>query len=239
VIVTAGTWDCPWAKLLADGGRMVVPVIVATYTRSVTFTRHADQWDGANPVVYGFVTLQGTGAGYEQRAHIGGGTVHLSVEGGEALDPGALEQALAGARTEIWTGVAVADTEPFDTLNMHLATSDQRAGTIWKAAGSELVTPAAHWFTPALVMPGTFAYLTSRASGTPDEQRSEFGVHACSLRAAELAGQLARHVQQWDRSRRHGPGPDFTLYPADAGVTPPANGKVFTRRHVQISLTWP
>jgi protein-L-isoaspartate(D-aspartate) O-methyltransferase len=104
---------------------------------------------------------------------------------------------------------------------------------------TELVTPAARWFTPALIEPATFAYLTSRASGTPHERRSEFGVHAHGRRAAELAGQLARHVQQWDRGRRHGPGPRFTLYPADAGVTPPANGKVFTRRHVQISLTWP
>jgi protein-L-isoaspartate(D-aspartate) O-methyltransferase len=165
--------------------------------------------------------------------------VHLSVEGDETLDCGALDQALAGDRTEIWTGVTVADTEPFDTLNMHLASADEHAGTIWKAAGSELVTPAAHWFTPALVMPGSFAYLTSRASGMPGEQRSEFGVHACGTHAAELAGQLARHIQQWDRGRRHGPGPGFTLHPADAGVTPPAGDKVFTRRHVQISLTWP
>jgi protein-L-isoaspartate(D-aspartate) O-methyltransferase len=148
VMVTVGAWDCPWAALLADGGRMVVPLIVATCTRLVTFTRHGDRWDGQNPVVCGFVTLQGAGAGYEQRAHIGGGTVHLSTEGSAILDPSALEQALAGDRTELWTGVTVGDAEPFDTLNLHLATSDDRAGTTWKTLGSELVTPAAHWFTP-------------------------------------------------------------------------------------------
>jgi protein-L-isoaspartate(D-aspartate) O-methyltransferase len=59
VIVTAGAWDCPWARLLADGGRLVVPLIVATYTRSVTFTRHGDRWDGENPVVCGFVPPAG------------------------------------------------------------------------------------------------------------------------------------------------------------------------------------
>jgi hypothetical protein len=53
-------------------------------------------------------------------------------------------------------------------------------------------------------MPGTFAYITSRATGTPDEQRSEFGVHAHGPRAAKLDSQFARHVQQWDRGQGHG-----------------------------------
>jgi hypothetical protein len=48
----------------------------------------------------------------------------------------------------MWTGVTVAGTEPYGTLNMHLATSDERAGTIRKAADSEPVTPADQWFTP-------------------------------------------------------------------------------------------
>jgi protein-L-isoaspartate(D-aspartate) O-methyltransferase len=236
IIVTVGAWDCPWAGLLAEGGRMVVPVIVATYTRSVTFTRHGDRWDGENPFVCGFVTLQGAGGGYEQRAHLGGQTVHLSVEGGPALDHAALDQALADARIETWTGVTIDDHVGSDTLNMHLAVSDDRAGNIWKDPDSDLVTLAYRWYTPALVEPDSFAYLTSRA--TSAERQSELGVHAHGPRARELAGQLTRHIREWDKGRRHQPGPGFTLYPVGTMVAAPSEGKIFTRRHVQIAVTW-
>jgi protein-L-isoaspartate(D-aspartate) O-methyltransferase len=59
VIVTVGVWDAPWARLLSEGGRIVVPVMIATFSRSVTFTRTGDVWTGDNPVVCGFVMLQG------------------------------------------------------------------------------------------------------------------------------------------------------------------------------------
>lgn len=109
IIVTVGAWDTPWAQLLTEGGRMVVPIIVATHTRSVTFTRRGNRWDGTNPVVCGFVTMQGAGYGYDQNVHLGGQKVHVSVEGGPALDHDALERALAGAMKEAWTGVTKDD----------------------------------------------------------------------------------------------------------------------------------
>jgi hypothetical protein len=115
-------------------GRMVVPVMVVTFTRSVTFTRRGDVWTGENPVVCGFVPLQGSGTGWDQQAQLGGGTVHLNVEGGPALDVNALDRALAGDRTETWTGT--------DTLNMHLAVTDDRAGNIWTSPGCDLVKMA-------------------------------------------------------------------------------------------------
>lgn len=102
------------------------------------------------------------------------------------------------------------------------------------------MTLAARWFTPALVEPDSFAYLTSRqVSDAPDERRSEFGVHAHGPRARELAGQLTCHTREWDTGRRHQPGPGFTLYPAGAAVAAPAHSRIFTRRHTQIAVTWP
>jgi protein-L-isoaspartate(D-aspartate) O-methyltransferase len=127
--------------------------------------------------VCGFVTLQGADTGWEQRAHSGDRTVHLSIEGGPSLDHGLLGQALAGARAETWTGVTIDDGAGSDTLNMHLAASDSRAGNICKDPESNLVALAYRWYTPALVDPDSFAYLPCRASGTAEEHRSEFGVH--------------------------------------------------------------
>lgn len=67
----------------------------------------------------------------------------------------------------------------------------------------------------------------------------ELGVHAHDPCAAEMARQFAQQVREWDCGPQHGPWPDFTLYPADAEVAPPASGTIFTRRHVQIALAWP
>jgi protein-L-isoaspartate(D-aspartate) O-methyltransferase len=181
--------------------------------------------------------MQGAGTGYEQRVTLAG-EVHLAVESGPALSQDALSRALAGPRTEIWSGVTVNNGESHDTLNLHLATVEDRAGTIWKEPDSDLVTPAARWYTPALVESGSFAYLTARPADVPGQRRSEFGVHAYGQRARELEDQLTRRIQEWDTGRRHHQAPGFTLYPAGATVASPADGKIFTRRHTQIALTW-
>jgi protein-L-isoaspartate(D-aspartate) O-methyltransferase len=240
VLVTVGVYDAPWARLLREGGRMVVPIMVASSTRSVTFVRRGDQWDGGEPVVCGFVPLQGAGTGYDQDAWIGGRTVHLTTEGGPILDQAALDMALSGERTETWTGITSADLAGFFDINLHLAITDARAGLIRREPDTDLIVPAANWFTPSLITPDSFAYLTIRsASGNPEERLREFGVHAHGPKAAGLAADLVDHVRQWEQRRRAGTGPAFTLYLADADITAPACGKIFTRKHVQIVVEWP
>lgn len=213
IVVTVGSWDCPWAKLLTEGGRMVVPIIVATHTRSVVFTRHGDRWDGENPVVCGFISSKGACTGYEQRVTLTG-RVHLAVEGGAALSEDALGRALETDRDEVWTSVTSDDWKGFFSLNLYLAIADDRAGMVWNEPGSELVKTAARWFTPALIEADSFAFVTSRhVSDVPDERISEFGVHAHGPHAPQLAREMASHVQEWDHGPRHQPGPTYTLYP--------------------------
>jgi protein-L-isoaspartate(D-aspartate) O-methyltransferase len=239
IVVTAGSWDCPWAKLLAEGGRLVVPLIVATYTRSVTFTRHGDRWDGDNPIVCGFIASTGACTGYQQQVTLAG-KVHLAVEGGPALRQDGLSEALAGSRAEAWTAVTLEDFTGFFTLNLYLATTEDRAGMIWQEDGSDLAKPAARWFTPALIEADSFAYLTSRrVSNARDERFSELGVHAHGPNAGDLARQLAGRVREWDHGPRNQHGPVYTLYPAGIPVPAPPAGKTFLRRHVQITLAWP
>ncbi|MGI5293062.1 methyltransferase, FxLD system [Nonomuraea polychroma] len=244
IIVTVGVWDCPWGHLLAPGGRMVVPLRFAGLTRSITFVRDGDRFVGLEPTVCGFVPAQGAGAHQEQVAALDGGAVTLTIDTGPALDIAALDQALTGDRSEVWTGVTVNGGEAFDTLGLWMTTVDDTFGLIWRDPdrANDLVNPALRWFCPALVTPDTFAYLTLREVHRDKETgkgRYEFGIYGHGRRRAELAQQFLAHVQTWDRDWRQCPGPDFTLYPADAVVPAPAIGRVFRKRHSQLVMVWP
>ncbi|WP_327093022.1 methyltransferase, FxLD system [Nonomuraea sp. NBC_01738] len=246
IIVTVGVWDCPWGRLLAQGGRMVVPLRFATITRSITFVRDGDRFPGYEPTACGFVSIQGAGAHAAQEARLAGGAVTLTIEGGPTLDPGALERALHAERTEIWTGVTAANGESFDTLGLRIAATDDRYGQIWPdpVLAADLVQSALRWYCPALITPDGFAYLTIREARAGRAARGgkpgwEFGVFAHGADATGLAEQLAAHVHDWDRHWRSHPGPVFTLYPADATIEPPPAGKIFRKRHTQLVMSWP
>jgi hypothetical protein len=77
-------------------------------------------------------------------AALADGAVTLTIDGGPALDPTALGQALTGDWTELWTDVVVPGGEPFDTLHLWLATEDDTFGIIWRDPdrNSDLVKPA-------------------------------------------------------------------------------------------------
>ncbi|WP_346143562.1 methyltransferase, FxLD system [Nonomuraea recticatena] len=243
IIVTVGAWDCPWGHLLAEGGRLVIPLRFSTITRSFTFVRDGDRLRGLDPTVCGFVAIQGAGAYLDQEAALADGAVKLTIESGPTLDVSALDQALAGKRAELWTGVMAAHGESFDSMHLWIATVDDRFGMVWAdpERGKDLVTLAMRWYCPVLITPDSFAYLTIREVQRIDEaeeRRWEFGIHGHGPHRAELAQQLCDHVQSWDRGWRNHSGPDFTLYPADATVPEPADGQIFRKRHTQLVMTW-
>jgi protein-L-isoaspartate(D-aspartate) O-methyltransferase len=221
---------------------MVVPLAFATCTRSITFVRDGDRFDGRDPAVCGFVAMQGAGAHGDRQASLAGGAVRLSVEGGPDLDPAALGAALAGEGTDAWTGVSTGNEEPYDTLNLWLVTADDRAGTIWQEDASTVARPAARWNTPALITPDSFAYLTARPASQgnqPGDRRHEFGVRAHGPARDELTRLMAGQIRRWDSDRRGGPGPGFTLYLADAAVPAPETGRIFRKKHTQLVMSWP
>ncbi|GAB2857601.1 hypothetical protein GCM10022221_66490 [Actinocorallia aurea] len=243
VLVTVGAWDVPWLRLLAPGGRLVVPLLFKAVTRSITFVRDGDRHIGLDPTVCGFVSMQGVGAHPPREAALADGAVTLTIEDGPDLDPATLDTAVKGPRTEVWTGVTVAGDEPFDTLNLWILTEDDRFGLIHNdpARGCDLVRTAARWYCPALITPTSFAYLTSRRTEAADTSpgRWEFGVHGHGDDAAALARALHDHILIWDRDHRAGPGPAFTLHPPDAPVAPPSTGRLFPKTHTQLAMTWP
>ncbi|SEG63693.1 protein-L-isoaspartate(D-aspartate) O-methyltransferase [Nonomuraea solani] len=237
ILVTVGVWDCPWGHLLAPEGRMVVPLRFAGITRAITFSADGDRLVGLDPTVCGFVPVQGAGAHRTRLASLAGGAVTLTIDGGPDLDTAALDRALASPRTVRWTSVEIGDDVPFDTMHLWLATVDDTFGIIWRDpdAGDDLAEPALRWFTPALITPGSFAYLTMRDIGL---RCHEFGVRAHGPGGEKLAQRLLTHVQTWDRDWRDHPGPAFALYPKHAAVPVPVTGRVFQKRHTQLVLEW-
>ncbi|MEU6429712.1 methyltransferase, FxLD system [Microbispora sp. NPDC046973] len=243
ILVTAGAWDCPWGRLLAPEGRMVVPLRFATITRSITFVHDGDRLRGLDPTVCGFIPMQGAGAYKDQEAVLADGAVKLTIEGGPGLDVDALGWALVEPRTELWTGVEVGRGEPFDTLNLWLATVEDRFGMIWQdpERDRDLVQTAVRWYCPALITRDSFAYLTIRNVHRPDETVAagyELGVYGHGCRGAELAQQLREQIKVWDREWRHHHEPTFSLYPAETAVPKPEVGRIFPKRHTQLVMAW-
>ncbi|WP_433258227.1 hypothetical protein ACQPYK_22855 [Streptosporangium sp. CA-135522] len=58
--------------------------------------------------------------------------MRLTLEEGPALDVATLDQALTGDRTELWTGATADRGEPFDSMHLWVATTDDRFGMIWQ-----------------------------------------------------------------------------------------------------------
>ncbi|MFD8563122.1 methyltransferase, FxLD system [Streptosporangium canum] len=243
IIVTVGVWDIPWRSLLAPAGRMVVPLRFSTISWSFTFVRDGDHFVGLDPTVCGFVAAQGAGTLPDQEAVLADGAVRLTLEEGPTLDVAVLDQALTGDSTELWTGVTVGRGEPFDSMHLWIATTDDRFGMIWQDPDRDcgMVKVAMGWYCPVLITADSFAYLAIRElprAREATEHRWEFGVCGYGPAGTELARHLHDHVQVWDRDWRTHPAPTFTLYPADALPPAPAVGRIFRKQHTQLVMTW-
>jgi protein-L-isoaspartate(D-aspartate) O-methyltransferase len=245
VLVTVGCRDAPWAHLLKPGGRLIVPIRFATVTRCITFTRSADGTHliGSRPTLCGFVPARGA-AGYpDEEVLLADGAVRLSVEGGSlAFDAPELEAALAGPPAEEWTGVLIGASLPFADLNLWVATVEGTThGQIWRDQNRDTgIKSSGVWYCPILAEPDSFSYLALRkVDPAPDGGTQwEFGVYGHGRHRDELTSRLADHVKVWDRDRRHGPEPTFTLWPADAQVPAPAVGRIFATGSTQLRLSW-
>jgi len=92
---------------------------------------------------------------------------------------------------------------------------------------------------PAVVEGGTFAYLALRKLGEESEPEFEFGAHAFGPDAAALAGAMAEQLRVWGRDHRGGPGPRIAAYPTGIPEDQLPEGRVITKRHVRILISWP
>ncbi|MFC0628242.1 methyltransferase, FxLD system [Kribbella deserti] len=243
IIVTVGAWDIPpaWVEQLAEGGRIVVPVRLRGLTRSVVFEREGDQLVSRSVEVCGFVAMQGAGEHDERLVLLRGKEVGLRFDDEPPHDVELLNGVLASPRTEVWSGVTVGNTEPFDTLQVWLATT--MPGYCWLAVDPELdtgiVKPANRMACPAVVDGATLAYLTTRkAPSEPGTSVYEFGVHGHGPEADKVAARFNGQVQVWDHSHRGGKGPRITATPVGAADEPQPGGSVIRKKHVSLTVSW-
>ncbi|MEV7970541.1 methyltransferase, FxLD system [Sphaerisporangium sp. NPDC088356] len=240
LIVTAGSWDIPpaWVHQLADGGTITVPLRMRGLTRSITFVRAGDHLVSRSAKICGFVKMQGAGAHAERLLLLRGKEIGLRFDDAWPVDADLLKGALDTTRVEAWSGVTVGRMEPFDTLQLWLATALEGFCliTVDGTLDTGLVAPVNRIASPAVVDAGSFAYLALRPV---DEATVEFGAHAFGPDAAALAEALAQQIRVWDHDHRGGPGPRIAAYPADTPDEQLPDGFVITKRHVRVIISWP
>ncbi|MGW7587643.1 methyltransferase, FxLD system [Streptomyces rubiginosohelvolus] len=216
VIITHTATDIApaWREQLAEGGRLVVPLDVGGYTRSITLVRRGDVLHAEHWTYCGFVRDRGAAARTVPAAVLAGGQVTVRWELGTEGDTAGLEEALSDERYELSTGLVVAGQFNFETLQLFAATTLPGFCRLSVPAGSALVTQQD---AAAIVADGSLAYLThikiSDGSETAD-WRSEFFIHAYGPAGPELAELFASCVQTWDREVRESWYPPLSIYPA-------------------------
>jgi len=240
IVVTAGAWDMPraWADQLAEGGTITVPLRMRGLTRSVTFARAGGHLVARSAKVCGFVTMQGAGEHRERLLLLRGKEIGLRFDDGWPSDPSLLSGAFDTPQARAWSGVTVGRMEPFDTLQLWLATALEGFCllAVDRDLDSGLVSPANRIASPAVVDGATFAYLASRRAG---EATVEFGAGAFGPDSAALAEAMAGQVRVWDRAYRGGPGPRIAAYPAHTPDEQLPDGLVIDKRHSRVTVSWP
>lgn len=238
VIVTAGAWDIPpaWSDQLAEGGMIVVPLRMRGLTRSVAFARDGGRLVSRGYQLCGFVPMQGAGANAERLILLDREDVGLRVDGAHQLDADRLREALHSPRVERGSGVEVGGFEPFDELDLWLATAVDDFGLLVAkktAIDSGLVAASARMGAKTIVTGGAFAYRASRAT-SEDRTSFEFVVYAHGPDAEQLADQYVELIQTWDRDHRYGPGARIEAYPAATPDSDLPAGRVIDKKHRKV-----
>ncbi|WP_198663422.1 methyltransferase, FxLD system [Jiangella endophytica] len=242
IVVTVGAWDIPpaWLAQLTATGRLVVPLGLRGHTRAIAFDRSGDALVSRSHELCGFVAMQGAGARPEHVVRLGPG-VELRFDDDPPIDVDGVRVAVRGPRTERWSGVTVGPQEPFDGLQLWLATQVPGSGRLRSArADAALVgiEPATPPLTPAFVDGGSFAYHALRRVD-PASGWCEFGVHGHGPDAVPLAERVVELIRTWDRDHRYGRAPVISVHPAGSSVGRMAPGAVILRkRHTVVTIDW-
>jgi protein-L-isoaspartate(D-aspartate) O-methyltransferase len=245
IIVTVGAWDIPpaWLDQLAPDGRLVVPLRMRGLTRSLALDRDGDHLVSRSAMICGFVKIQGAGANQERLLGLRG--IESSTQIGLRFDDGwpddcppALGDVLDTRRAEVWSGVTIGGRESFDTLQFWLATTFPGFCRLTATAEHNpvLVDSGKQWYDLAAVEGDSFAYLATRRAGPAT---SEFGAHAFGPHAQTVAEAFVEQMRIWDRDRRGGAGPEFTVWSKDTPDERLPAGLVINKRHTRVTISWP
>ncbi|MEU1788099.1 methyltransferase, FxLD system [Streptomyces sparsogenes] len=241
IVITHSASDVApaWREQLAEGARLVVPLEMGGYTRSLTLVRRGDVLYCEHWTYCGFVRDRGAAARATPAVPLAGGEVTVRWEDGEPGDTSGLEKALRGPRRELSTGLVVRGTFNFETLQIYAATTLPGFCRLAAPAGSTLV---AHQDTAAMLSDGSLAYLTHRKikdAPDPSDRLTEFFIHAYGPAADQLAERFADCVRTWDQKVRGSGYPPLTVHPAGTPNGQLPTGDVLDKPSARFVFQWP
>jgi protein-L-isoaspartate(D-aspartate) O-methyltransferase len=247
IIVTAGVWDVApaWLDQLAEDGRLVLPLSVRGIEVCVALERGPGCWRSGSCCRCGFVRMLGAFASPVAPVPITG-PEPLSVQraDGVALDPQALETALAGPSTDIPAGVLAADQAEAGDLDLWLTYTqpDLERLTLMTAAGRHSSPMPMGGLLRAGTDPARIGIATILPVG-PDASKAapaEVVVRGYGPGGAALAGHLADRALAWSERGRPGAADlQLSLYPAGGGRPEDGGLLVLDRPHAAIVNDWP
>jgi protein-L-isoaspartate(D-aspartate) O-methyltransferase len=247
IVVTAAAWDLPpaWGDQLLPHGRLAVPLMMNTFTRSLGLRRAGDHWESLSAQFCGFVPMRGIGHAPLRRLRLadpGGGGVTLRLgDETELDDPGRLDGALRTGPVTVWSGLTIAERVGFEDLHLWLAGflkgfcridgSDSQA--LPSAEGNKT------WFGFGGALGDSFSVMALRKTGVPGAE-FEFGARAFGPHAAAAAEALTAQIAAWDARGRVIRGDAFAYWPAGTQIPLPADRVgVFRKRRGTVTVTWP
>ncbi|MEV4976445.1 methyltransferase, FxLD system [Streptomyces scopuliridis] len=241
VLIThsASTIAPAWRDQLAEGARLVVPLEMGGYTRSITLVRRGDTLAAEHWTYCGFVRDRGAAARTAPAVRLADGEVTVRWEDGAPGDTAGLEQALHGPRHELSTGLVVQGAFNFATLQIYAASTLAGFCRLTVPKGSTLV---AQQDAAAILANGSLAYLTHRQVKNAPESSdclTEFFIHAYGPAAEDLAEEFADCVRVWDREVRGSGYPRMTVHPARTPDEQLPPGDVLDKPSARLVFQWP
>lgn len=228
-----------WREQLREGARLVVPLEMGGYTRSLTLARRGDVLHTEHWTYCGFVRDRGAAARTASTVRLADGEVTVRWEDGEPGDTAELKEALRGPRHKLTTGLVVRGTFNFETLQVYAATTLPGFCRLTAPAGSTLAT---QHDAAAMLADGSLAYLTHRKvkdAPDPADSLTEFFIHAYGPAADELAGRFADCVRTWDQKVRESGYPPMTIHPAGTPDEQLPVGDVLDKPSARLVFQWP
>ncbi|MET9834026.1 methyltransferase, FxLD system [Streptomyces sp. NPDC006385] len=194
IVITHNASDIApaWREQLAEGARLVVPLEMGGYTRSLTLVRRGDVLHCEHWTYCGFVRDRGAAARTAPAVPLADGKVTVRWEDGTPADTAGLEEALRGPRDERSTGLVVRGIFNFETLQVYAATTLPGFCRLSAPKGSTFVEQQD---AAAILADGSLAYLTYRKvrdAPEPADRMTEFFIHAYGPAAEEVAERLRR-----------------------------------------------
>lgn len=228
-----------WRDQLAERARLVVPLEMGGYTRTITLVRRGDTLVAEHWTYCGFVRDRGAAARTTPAVRLADGEVTVRWEDGAPGDTAGLEQALHGPRHELSTGLVVQGIFNFETLQIYAASTLAGFCRLTVPKGSTLV---AQQDAAAILANGCLAYLTHRKvkdAPDPADRLTEFFIHAYGPSAEDLAEQFAECVRVWDREVRESGYPQMTVHPLGTPDEQLPPGDVLDKPSARLVFQWP